>query len=312
MNLGEAIAKIYESGELKLINEFMSRSLNLFELRRALKGIIPGFDYIRDSATEQHNDMLYCIKPEALERSGITLKQLENRIRPLGWTVSGYTENQIVLVPIHNGTRDSYGDDIRNVRKADRAAVVNALRGYYVRFSNIPPDVVKRIGFRTTKDRNMDFDNPKKSNIQYWNQERVYCYSLNALGKRCQGKIDYVINGIFVVVEAGYEYGRYMYLFKTKGERFNRDVEYGFGSLAGVAGFLEAKINPHEIILAVDTKTNANGADEIVKATGLDKMVKDGNYRKFLGREPEVNSREFGEYNPREKPDRDFSVEKWS
>ena len=310
MDIVEAIKLLNSRG---LIVETLE-SIPIFNLSRFLSKLLKNSkDIFCNDTAAGRNANLMALNPKVLKENGITIEELESKINPLGWSIGGNTSKQIVLIPLHRGVRNlATGETIEpRGQRYDAIEALKRAEGVYVRFSDIPPNVIKRIGFRTTKDRNYDFKSAKIGNEQYWNQGRIYVFSVEEAFK-CTRNLVEVSRALKFIVNSGYEYGRYMYIIQDRNNRFNSDPEYT-GDFSNIPGYLEYKVNPEEIIGFSDTKDKNDAVEviwDLLKLNDIKILNRKG--KKINLKDISNNTkRRFTEYNPLDKTHRDFDIEKW-
>ena len=317
----KSAVEILKEANYRLIREFLGDSIDQDDMElKYLKYVIPNFDKREDllpnswspspnelSGTKQTGEPdLISLRPDVLERHGLTLKEFEKRLKPYGWTVTGYTDKQLLIMPNRLGRVKE--KDFPQPKKKDNLAIIEKCKGLYLRFDNRDPATIKRVGFRSTKNRYLDLENPKRSRNQYWNQERVYVFSLEELAKVTKGDPLNVLYGLFTLVQSGMEYGRYLYLMKVPSSvRFDRDLEYAKGNLKYIAGYLESSVHSSMIMKSYDTYSEEAGKD-LVKYIGIDRFVKNKSIIDKLSSNQAKNSDERVKYRSN---DRNSDIEQW-
>lgn len=318
MNIETAL-RILKESNVRLLREFLGDSVSKYDMEnRYLKLIIPDFNKSEDltpnvyspdpnerSGTAQTGeDDLISLEEDVLERHGLSLREFERRLKPYGWTVTGYTHKQVLIMPNRLGKSPE-----PNVKKPEALALINKCKGLYLRFDNREPSLIKRVGFRTTKDRYLNLDDPKRSKTQFWNQERVYVYSIEQLAKYTKGDPVQILYGIYEIVQSGMEYGRYLYLMKVpESIRFDRDLEYNGGKFEQIAGYLESNVHSSMIVRCLDTYSEECGK-ELTKLIGIDQFVKNKSIldKIFSSKQTKNNDDRVKVRNK----ERNFDVEEW-
>lgn len=318
MNIETAL-RILKESNVRLLCEFLGDSVSKYDMEnRYLKLIIPDFNKSEDltpnvyspdpnerSGTAQTGeDDLISLEEDVLERHGLSLREFERRLKPYGWTVTGYTHKQVLIMPNRLGKSPE-----PNVKKPEALALINKCKGLYLRFDNREPSLIKRVGFRTTKDRYLNLDDPKRSKTQFWNQERVYVYSIEQLAKYTKGDPVQILYGIYEIVQSGMEYGRYLYLMKVpESIRFDRDLEYNGGKFEQIAGYLESNVHSSMIVKCLDTYSEECGK-ELTKLIGIDQFVKNKSIldKIFSSKQTKNNDDRVKVRNK----ERNFDVEEW-
>ncbi len=315
----ETALRILKESNFRLLREFLGDSVSQYDMEnKYLKLIIPDFNKREDltpnsystdpnerSGTAQTGkEDLISLEEDVLERHGLTLKEFEKRLKPYGWTVTGYTHKQVLIMPNRLGRGQRL-----NVKKPEALALINKCKGLYLRFDNREPSLIKRVGFRTTKDRYLNLDDPKRSKTQFWNQERVYVYSIDQLARYTKGDPVQILYGLFEIVQSGMEYGRYLYLMKVpESIRFDRDLEYNDGILSQIAGYLESNVHSSMIVKCLDTYSDECGKD-LTKLIGIDQFVKNKSIVDKIFSSKQAKN-DDSRVKVRNK-ERNFSVEEW-
>lgn len=258
MKFNEAISIIKESG---LIVEFIEKSLSRDQMLRMLSKLNPSFDPAKDIKRNQGSRKnLITVKSDYLDGTKMGPKDFSDYLQKYGWNLVGYTKNSLVIAPLR------MEGEYKTPKKQSKLyrEVLEKTKGWYLRFSNVPPEHIKKYGFRTTKDRNIETNDQEKSGQRWFNQERVYVFSLEnsikTLGNAKEmGKI---FEQLHELIRGGQSYGDYAYLIKLPSTiPFRIDPEYDADKmLHNSAGFVDTSIPPQYIKLCVNYSRDVFGS----------------------------------------------------
>lgn len=139
----QSAVEILKEANYRLIREFLGDSIDQDMMEwKYLKYVIPNFDKRKDllpnswspnpnelSGTRQTGEPdLISLRPDVLERHGLTLKEFERRLKPYGWTVTGYTDKQLLIMPNRLGRVKP--SDFPEPKKKDNLAIIEKAKIY--------------------------------------------------------------------------------------------------------------------------------------------------------------------------------------
>ena len=258
MEFNEALNIIKESN---LIVEFIEKSLSRDQMIRMLGKLNPAFDPAKDIKKNQGSrKILITLKSGYLDGTKMGPKDFTDYLQKYGWNLVGYTKNSLVIAPLR------LEGEYKTPKKQSKLyrEVLEKTKGWYLRFSNVPPEHIKKYGFRTTKDRNIESNDQEKSGQRWFNQERVYVFSLEnsikTLGNAKEmGKI---FEQLHDLIDNGQEYGDYAYLIKLPSTiPFRIDPEYDADKdQHNAAGFVNTSIPPQYVKLCVNYSRDVFGS----------------------------------------------------
>lgn len=258
MEINEAINIIRESN---LIVEFIEKSLSKDQMIRMLVNLNPAFDPAKDIKKNQGGrKILITLKSDYLDGTKMGPKDFTDYLQKYGWNLVGYTKNNLVIAPLR------LEGEYKTPKKQSKLyqEVLEKTKGWYLRFSNIPPEHIKKYGFRTTKDRNIESNDQEKSGQRWFNQERVYVFSLENSVKTLGNakEMGDIFDQIHDMIDAGQGYGDYAYLIKLPSTiPFRIDPEYDSDKRQhNSAGFVNTSIPPQYIKLCVNYSRDVFGS----------------------------------------------------
>ena len=275
MKISTALRLLNECG---LICEFQNTVLSRDQLLRVLKRLNPNFDPEKDVRKKNqmsHNKEMITLKPNYLEGTNLGPKQFVQKMQAYGWNVIGYGYRQIVLAK----SREKLDTDSMKFAKWDKLTDLQSkLKNLYIRFSEMDPAFVKRVGFRGINDLNIDWDDPKKrDDSKMFNERHVYMFSLEHMIKsigRLNG--EKILKKIYRLADYGPSFGRYAYFIKLPSSvKVYQDSEMkNDGSLGNSAVFTTQTILPQWIIGSFNTGIQ-DTKDEILHQLGLEELVQE-------------------------------------
>ena len=258
MEFNEALNIIKEAN---LIVEFIEKSLSRDQMIRMLGKLNPSFDPAKDIKKNQGSrKILITLKSGYLDGTEMGPKDFTDYLQKYGWNLVGYTKNSLVIAPLR------LEGEYKTPKKQSKLyrEVLEKTKGWYLRFSNIPPEHIKKYGFRTTKDRNIESNDQEKSGQRWFNQERVYVFSLeNSIKTLGNAKeIGKIFEQLHDLIDNGQEYGDYAYLIKLPSTiPFRIDPEYDSDkSQHNSAGFVNTSIPPQYVKLCVNYSRDVFGS----------------------------------------------------
>ena len=258
MEFNEALNIIKEAN---LIVEFIEKSLSRDQMIRMLGKLNPSFDPAKDIKKNQGSrKILITLKSGYLDGTKMGPKDFTDYLQKYGWNLVGYTKNSLVIAPLR------LEGEYKTPKKQSKLyrEVLEKTKGWYLRFSNIPPEHIKKYGFRTTKDRNIESNDQEKSGQRWFNQERVYVFSLeNSIKTLGNAKeMDDLFEQLHDLIDQGQSYGDYAYLIKLPATiPFRIDPEYDADKkLHNSAGFVNTSIPPQYVKLCVNYSRDVFGS----------------------------------------------------
>lgn len=273
MKIRDALRILDECG---LICEFQNTVLSRDQLLRVLKRLNPNFDPekdIRKKNQMSHNKEMITLKPNYLEGTNLGPKQFVQKMKAYGWNVIGYGYRQIVLAK----SRETLDTDSMKFAKWDKLKDLQGkLKNLYIRFSEMDPAFVKRVGFRGINDLNIDWDDPdKRSDSKMFNERHVYMFSLEHMIKSIgRLNLERILKKIYRLADYGQSFGRYAYFIRLPSSvKVYQDPEMkNDDSIGNSAVFSTQTILPQWIIGSFNTGIQ-DAKDEILKQLGLDELV---------------------------------------
>lgn len=261
--------------ENHIICEFVNTVLTREQIIRVLQRLNPSFNPekdIRKKNQMNHNAEMITLKPNYLKGTNLGPREFTQKMLGYGWNVLGYGYNQIVLAK----AREVNDPDSIEFEKWDKKPELQAkVKNLYVRFSDMDPSFVKRVGFRGINDLNIDWDDPdKRSDLKKFNERHVYMFSLEHLikstGKMSAGKI---LKRIVNLASYGPNFGKYCYFIRIPSSvKLYTDPETkGDGPLGNAGVFSTQKILPQWVEGGFNVASN-DVADEILHKLGLDDL----------------------------------------
>lgn len=198
-----------------LLTEFMLNSLSADKMSDILydRYDINVYEYGKD-------DMSLSFDTADMHKLHMTPKEFNEFCNKYGWYVSGYGTHLVVIRK----------NNVENIQAN------NSYTHYYIKGSNVSPDLVKRIGLRA-KSANALTDNNEDFKIgPIYSDKRNYIWDISTVNTKSQ---------LAHLVEVAMEYGKYVYLIKLK-DKVIKDPEYE--KIAEPACFITRTIQPYEII----------------------------------------------------------------
>lgn len=258
MEFEKALSIIKESG---LIVEFIEKSLSRDQLLRILSKLNPSFDPAKDLKKNQGGrKILITIGSDYLDGTNMGPKDFTEYLQKYGWNLVGYTKKNLVIAPLR------IEGEYKTPKKQSKLylEVLEKTKGWYLRFSDVPPEHVKKYGFRSTKDRNIESNDQKKSGDRWFNQERVYVFSLENSVKTLGNAKDMsdIFEQLHDLIDGGQSYGDYAYLIKLPSTiPFRIDPEYDSDKRRhNAAGFVNTSIPPQYVKLCVNYSRDVFGS----------------------------------------------------